>query len=82
MVFNYGSGSLVPGFAPPPTLEQAVNDAGEDFMGAVYFLLRLLIVLLPWVLAVALLGWIFSLARRRWFPKRPATPAPETPPSA
>lgn len=82
MVFNYGSGSLVPGFAPPPTLEQTIDDAGEDFMSAVYLLLRILIVVLPWALTAALLGWLFSLARRRWFPSRPKAAVPESPEAA
>jgi hypothetical protein len=76
MVFRYGSGDLVPGFAPPPTLKQALDDAGESFLGGVYLLLRIVIALLPWALALGLIAWIAALVRRRWFPKR--APAAET----
>jgi len=74
MVFRYGSGDLVPGFAPAPTLSQSLEEAGESFMGGVYLLLRIVIALLPWALALGLIAWIVALVRRRWFAKRaPAT---------
>jgi hypothetical protein len=78
MVFRYGSGDLVPGFAPRPTLRQALDNAGEGFLDGAYVLLRILIALLPWALTLGLIAWIVALIRRRWFRKAPAAaPEPE-----
>lgn len=77
MMFRYGSGDLVPGFAPRPTLGQALQETGETFVGAISILLRILIALLPWALAAGLLAWIGARVRRRWFP----TAAPRVPAS-
>lgn len=68
MMFRYGSGELVPGFAPPPTLGQALHDTRESFLGTLSILLRILIALFPWALAAGLLAWIGARVRRRWFP--------------
>ena len=77
MVFRYGSGDLVPGFAPRPTLRQALDDAGQSFLDGVYILLRIVIALLPWALTLGLIAWIVALVRRRWFPKKtPPAPTP------
>ena len=78
MVFRYGSGDLVPGFAQRPTLKQAMQRAGDNFVDGVTMLLILVITLLPWLLALALIGLIVRTIRRRWFPKA----APETPAAA
>jgi hypothetical protein len=75
MVFRYGSGELVPGFAPRPTLGQALGDAGQTFLDSAYILLRILIVLLPWAVALGLIAGIVALIRRRL--RKPAAPAPE-----
>ncbi len=72
MVFQYGSGELVPGFAPRPTLGQALRDAGDSSLDGAYVLLRILIALLPWAIVGALLFWIGRVVRRRWFAKGPA----------
>jgi hypothetical protein len=78
MIFRYGSGGLVPGFAPRPTLRQALDNAGEGFLDGAYILLRILIALLPWALTLGLIAWIVALIRRRWFRKAPvAAPEPE-----
>ena len=77
MVFRYGSGDRVPGFAPRPTLRQALGDAGESFLDGAYILLRIVIALLPWALALGLLAWIAAIIRRRWFRKGAAAPEPE-----
>lgn len=77
MVFRYGSGDLVPGFAPRPTLKQSLEDAGESFLDGVYVLLSIVIALLPWALTLGLLAWIAAMIRRRWFHKEAAAPAPE-----
>ena len=78
MVFRYGSGDLVPGFAPAPTLNQSLEEAGESFMAGVYLLLRIVIALLPWALALGLIAWLVALVRRRWFPRRAPAAAAET----
>jgi len=70
MLLRYGSGGLVPGFAPRPTLKQALDDAGRSFLGGTYMLLRIVIALLPWALTLSLLAWIGVVIRRRWFPGR------------
>jgi len=74
MVFRYGSGDLVPGFAQRPTLGQALDDTGETFLDSAYVLLRILIALLPWAVALALIAGIVALVRRRL--RKPAAPAP------
>ena len=76
MVFRYGSGDLVPGFAQRPTLKQAMQRATDNFVDGATMLLILVITLLPWALALALIGLIVRTIRRRWFPKKePETPA-------
>jgi hypothetical protein len=69
MTFRYGSGELVPGFAPRPTLRQALQGTGDTFVAAMTGLLRVLISILPWALTLGLLAWIGARVRRRWFPK-------------
>jgi hypothetical protein len=72
MVFRYGSGDLVPGFAQRPTLGQTLRDAVDSFLDGAHILLIILVTLLPWALA-GLLGWLgFRFVRRRWFPRAPA----------
>ncbi|MEA3046847.1 MAG: hypothetical protein QOJ53_1179 [Sphingomonadales bacterium] len=67
MMFRYGSGDRVPGFAPRPTLGQSLEDAGQSFVSGAELLLRLVIALLPWALAAGLIAWIAARIRRRWF---------------
>ena len=78
MVFRYGSGDLGPGFAQRPTLKQALQRAGDNFVDGATMLLILVITLLPWALAIALIWAIVLFVRRRWFPKKEA----EAPPAA
>jgi len=78
MVFRYGSGDLVPGLAQRPTLKQALQRAADNFLDGATMLLILVISLLPWALALALIWAIVRTVRRRWFPKKEA----ETPASA
>jgi hypothetical protein len=75
MVFRYGSGDLVPGFAQRPTLKQTMQRATDNFLDGATMLLIVVITLLPWLLALALIGAIVRFVRRRWFPKQepPAT---------
>jgi hypothetical protein len=76
MVFRYGSGTLVPGFAQRPTLKQALDRAAENFLDGATMLLILVITLLPWALAIALIWAIVRFVRRRWFPKKEAAAPP------
>jgi hypothetical protein len=76
MVFRYGSGDLVPGFAQRPTLKQTMQRAADNFLDGATMLLILIITLLPWALAIALIWAIVVFVRRRSFPKKePETPA-------
>jgi len=77
MVFRYGSGDLVPGFAQRPTVRQALQRAGDNFVDGATMLLILVVTLLPWALALALVWAIVHYVRRRWFPKKEAE-APAT----
>ncbi|MEA3030474.1 MAG: hypothetical protein QOG13_1799 [Sphingomonadales bacterium] len=69
ILFRYGSGSLAPGFAQPPSLKHALADTADDFLYSLNLLLVVLVRLLPWGVA-ALLGWlVVRFARRRLLPK-------------
>jgi Domain of unknown function (DUF4349) len=81
MVFRYGSGDLVPGFAQRPTLKQAMQRATDNFVDGATMLLIIVITMLPWALALALIWAIVRFIRRRWFPKEPVA-AVEAPPAA
>ncbi|HYJ51979.1 MAG TPA: DUF4349 domain-containing protein, partial [Allosphingosinicella sp.] len=72
MVFRYGSGDLVPGFAQRPTIKQSLERAGENFADGATMLLIIIITLLPWALALGLIWLIVRYVRRRWFPKASA----------
>ena len=68
MLFRYGSGSLAPGFARPPTVAEALEDAGDDFKASLSLLLVILVRLSPWA-ALGLIGWgLYRLVRRRLRP--------------
>jgi hypothetical protein len=74
MVFEYGSGDLVPGFEQRPTIRQAADRAIDNFLQAGTILLIILVTILPFALAGGLIWWLIVLARRRWY-RRPETPA-------
>jgi hypothetical protein len=73
MTFRYGSGDLVPGFAERPTLRQALARSGDNVLTAATMLLIVLATLLPWLIALALIGLIFRALWRRFPP--PPVPA-------
>jgi hypothetical protein len=58
MVFNYGSGTLVPGPRGRPSLDGALDQALSNFLQGGTVLLIILITLLPWALAIGLIWWI------------------------
>jgi hypothetical protein len=72
MVFKYGSGSLAPGFDQPPSLGEALEDTGDDFLYSLNLLLVVLVRLLPWAAAGLLIWGVINLIRRR----RPRLTAP------
>ncbi len=77
MVFNYGSGELVPGFANDLTLSKAWQRALDNLSAAGLGLMIILVTLGPWILLALLIAWAIIRIRRRWFPKAAAAePSP------
>ena len=72
MVFNYGSGSLIPGFDTSSPVRDSLRDAAAMFLGAVGFIITLLAALLPWALLAGLALWII----RRFVPGWPRRRSP------
>jgi hypothetical protein len=66
MVFNYGSGDVIPGFDTRSSLSTALDDASENFVGGVAAMLVIFVTLLPWVLLGLLFFWIFRRVRKTW----------------
>ena len=71
MVFNYGSGELVPGFDGRPRLRQALDDALGNFLGGLAWIFVALVTLLPWALVAGLLAWAGRRLARRFMPPAP-----------
>ena len=65
MVFNYGSGDLVPGPDRDPSFRDAARDAWDNFLGGLVILFIIVVTLLPWALLALLVWWIVRLVRRR-----------------
>jgi hypothetical protein len=72
VVFQYGSGDLVPGFDEKSPLKEAIERATDNLQGSLALLLVLLVSLLPWALLALLAYWLFVKARRS-FGAREAT---------
>ena len=66
MVFNYGSGSVVPGFDVRSPLRDALQQAADNFVGGFAAILVILITLIPWLAIAGLAIWAFRFARKRW----------------
>jgi hypothetical protein len=66
MVFNYGSGSVVPGFDVRSPLRDALQTSGYNLIGGFAAILVIVLTLLPWLLVAGLGVWLFRRARRRW----------------
>jgi len=66
MVFNYGSGSVVPGFDVRSPLKDALQQAWDNFVAGFAAILVILISIIPWLLAGAAAVWLFRIVRRRW----------------
>ena len=85
MVFNYGSGSVVPGFDVRSPLRDALQQAWDNLVGGFAVILVILVTLIPWLLIAAIAIWAYRRARRRfgwpaagYLPDgdKPASPAP------
>ena len=66
MVFNYGSGGVVPGFDVRSPLRNALQQSWDNLVGGVAAILVIFITLIPWALLAALLVVAYRLAARRW----------------
>ncbi|HEX8527740.1 DUF4349 domain-containing protein [Allosphingosinicella sp.] len=79
LVFQYGSGDLVPGSDTRRPLGDAFERAWTNFIEGVAILFVILVTILPWLLMALLLwlGWRW-MRRRGWFAGRPE----EDPPAA
>jgi hypothetical protein len=65
MVFNYGSGSVVPGFDVRSPLRDALQRSADNFMGGFAAILVIFITLLPWLVLIGLGVWVYRLIRQR-----------------
>jgi len=89
MVFNYGSGSVVPGFDVRSPLRDALQQAVDNFVRGFAAILVILITLIPWLLIAGVAIWAFRRARKRFggsttgyvaaSDETPAAPAPRRP---
>ena len=66
MVFNYGSGSVVPGFDVRSPLRDALQQAWDNLVGGFAAILVILITLVPWLLVAAVAFWAVRGARKRF----------------
>lgn len=66
MVFQYGSGDLVPGFDGPPSFSRAAERAWNNFLEGLMVMFILAVTLLPWVVLGLLGWWSYRLLRRRF----------------
>ena len=66
MVFNYGSGSVVPGFDVRSPLRDALQQAWDNLIGGFAAILVILVTLIPWLLIAGLAFWAIRGARKRF----------------
>ena len=66
MVFNYGSGDVIPGFDTRSSLRTALDRARGNFIGGIAAMLVIAVTLLPWILLGLLLFWAFRRGRKAW----------------
>ena len=66
MVFNYGSGSVIPGFDVRSPFRDALQDAADNFVNGFAVILMIVISLIPWLLLAALGVLAYRWGRRRW----------------
>ena len=89
MVFNYGSGNVVPGFDVRSPVRDALQQSWDNFIGGFAVILVIAVSLVPWLLVLIAAVWAFRYARRRWgwFPsgagyRADSTAEPAPPPPA
>ena len=80
VVFQYGSGDLVPGFDTRPSLRRAAERAWDNFVEGVAMMFIIFVTLLPWALLALLVWGVVRTVRRRWRRRTPPA-APETAPA-
>ncbi len=74
MEFNYGSGSVIPGFDGASPLSDAFKTAVRSFMLMLGFILVAVGVMLPWLAFIGALWWLWTrFGKGRWLVK----PAPD-----
>lgn len=78
MVFNYGSGELVPGFDEDLTFGKALSRSLDNLAELGLGAMIVAITLAPWILLGLLLWWAALRIRRRWFPKARSAEASPT----
>jgi hypothetical protein len=71
MIFQYGTGDLVPGFDGRPRLKQAFQQAVDNLLGGALWIAVALITLLPWLVLLGLAIWAYRKWGRRFFSTRP-----------
>jgi hypothetical protein len=59
VVFNYGSGDLVPGFDNRSPIGGALRQAGDNLVSGVATMLVIFATLLPWALLLLVFIWLF-----------------------
>lgn len=59
MTFNYGSGRLVPGFDTGPSFAEALERSLDNLKAGLIFILIAAITLLPWLVLVGLIVWLY-----------------------
>ncbi|WP_324750872.1 hypothetical protein SH591_05535 [Sphingomonas sp. LY54] len=77
MVFQYGSGDLVPGFDTHSPMRQALEAAGDNLIGGAAFLFVALATLLPWGVLLLLLWWLVRRLAPKFGSRRAAGPEPQ-----
>jgi hypothetical protein len=72
MVFNYGSGNLVPGPQGRPSLSRELDRAADNFVDGLIMLTVILVTLAPWILLAGLVWWAVRIVGRRLRKQPPA----------
>jgi hypothetical protein len=65
MVFNYGSGRVIPGFDVRSPVRDSIARAGDNVIGGFSIILFLLITLIPWAILAYALYYLWKIVRRR-----------------
>ncbi len=80
VVFNYGSGDLVPGFDTHRPFRDALKQASENFVEGLAWMLVIFVTLLPWALAALIGVAVWRRLRRKWPARARSEIASEGPP--